>query len=650
MLQRVPLHLRLAILCLLYAIPFTGIILYLVVSGIDSSIDVTRLELAGNAYQRPLEELLQRVPLYGIAPDPALKGEIDAAFGRLDAVQAGHGAELQVTDAGLASRHRERLKPATLRGEWNALAALADKQGPDWEKEVDALVADLRGLITHIGDTSTLILDPDLDSYYLMDLTLGRLPQTQDRLGALLRHPPAAPAEAAVAAALLSEVDLGGAVQDVATALNEDANFYGVSPSLQQRLPLAIAPYRQATEALISALGQPGGAVDLAALARQAREESFHAWGTAVDELDVLLQRRIDAFASRRLLSVGLTVAVLLLTSAASWYIVRGITRQAAKVADELGGNVGETLEEAQRLREASRHLSESAVKQAAALEQTGASLEEMSSMARQSIGVLEEGRGVAARAREAAESGTERMDELAAAIAAVGALRDEMSGTLAAIKDSNGAISKVIETINEIAFQTNVLALNAAVEAAHAGVAGAGFAVVADEVRNLAQRASAAASETEQLIDDSIVRSEQGVEVGRRVTGYLGQIGSLSERVTAQLRSLVGHAGEVDRLIAQVGEASAQQAEGVSQINGAVASIDQANQANSVQSEHAAEAAAHLTTQAGRLRASVGELEALLGRAPAAAPAPAPSFSRASRPPGAGGPAPFRIQAIPLP
>src|ERR1022692_3094256 len=126
------------------------------------------------------------------------------------------------------------------------------------------------------------------------------------------------------------------------------------------------------------------------------------------------------------------------------------------------------------------------------------------------------------------------------------------MIAAMEGIKVSSDETAKIIKTIDEIAFQTNILALNAAVEAARAGEAGMGFAVVADEVRNLAQRSAQAAKETAAKIEGSLTRTTQGVEISAKVAASLDEI-------TAKVR-------QVDELVAEVSGASREQTEGIGQ------------------------------------------------------------------------------------
>jgi methyl-accepting chemotaxis protein len=174
------------------------------------------------------------------------------------------------------------------------------------------------------------------------------------------------------------------------------------------------------------------------------------------------------------------------------------------------------------------------------------------------------------------------------------------MSAAMEAIRISSNDIAKIIKTIDEIAFQTNILALNAAVEAARAGEAGMGFAVVADEVRNLAQRSAQAAKETADKIEGAIAKTAEGVEV--------------SGKVAQALNDIVTKVRQVDELVTEVSGASREQTQGITQINVAISQMDKVTQSTAASAEESAAAAQELNAQAETMKQSVAELLQLVG------------------------------------
>jgi methyl-accepting chemotaxis protein len=233
----------------------------------------------------------------------------------------------------------------------------------------------------------------------------------------------------------------------------------------------------------------------------------------------------------------------------------------------------------------ASQRLADGASEQAASLEETSSSLEEISTVTRRNAESAQQAKESSHLARVAAESGLSDMQNM---ITAMGE-----------IQKSGDKIAKIIRTIDEIAFQTNILALNAAVEAARAGEAGLGFAVVADEVRNLARRSAEAAKETTEIIEESIVKSRAGSEI--------------SQQVAEGLQSIVAKAREVDDLVAQISLASQEQSQGVGLINTSVSQLDNVTQGNAAAAEESASAAEELRSQAALLHEMVAQMRAMV-------------------------------------
>ena len=167
-------------------------------------------------------------------------------------------------------------------------------------------------------------------------------------------------------------------------------------------------------------------------------------------------------------------------------------------------------------------------------------------------------------------------------------------------IKASSNKIAKIIKTIDEIAFQTNILALNAAVEAARAGEAGMGFAVVADEVRNLAQRCAQAAKDTATLIEESIHTANEGSE----------QL----NRVVEAIQGINQQATKVKEIVENVNSRSQEQSRSIEQISAAVAQMQKVTQNTAASAEQGASTSQEMSSHADTVRTAVGQLYALVG------------------------------------
>lgn len=316
---------------------------------------------------------------------------------------------------------------------------------------------------------------------------------------------------------------------------------------------------------------------------------------TAGSSMDTAAQGATTAAASLTNASatmiVGLIVAALV-GGFMAYFITRSITKPIRQVADHLSAGAEQTVSAAGQVSASSQSLAEGSSEQAASLEETSSSLEEMSSMTLRNAENSGKVKELGFQARSAGDAAVADMEAMGTA--------------MNAIKASSDDIAKIIKTIDEIAFQTNILALNAAVEAARAGEAGAGFAVVADEVRSLAQRCAQAAKETAVKIEDSVQKSAHGVEI--------------STKVAQSLQEIVSKARQVDELASEVAAASKEQTQGISQINTAVSQMDKVTQSNAANAEESAAAAEELNAQAESMKDAVNDLLRLVdgkGRQP---------------------------------
>ena len=298
-------------------------------------------------------------------------------------------------------------------------------------------------------------------------------------------------------------------------------------------------------------------------------------------------ERAVIDGASRTVISAVL-ISVLIagvLMLVAGYLLSRSIVRPVLHTMTLLSRSANEVSTAAAQVYSAGQQLAEGASEQAASIEQTSASLEEMSSMTRQNADNSNQANKLMTGTRET--------------VARAGQSMNALTVSMGEISRASEETSKIIKTIDEIAFQTNLLALNAAVEAARAGEAGAGFAVVADEVRNLAMRAAEAARNTASLIEGTVKKINEGSE--------------LVERTEKEFQEATASVEKSSELVGEISAASHEQAQGIEQIDKAVGEMDKVVQQNASNAEDTASASEQMNAQAARMKEYVGELQTLV-------------------------------------
>jgi methyl-accepting chemotaxis protein len=265
----------------------------------------------------------------------------------------------------------------------------------------------------------------------------------------------------------------------------------------------------------------------------------------------------------------------LILTTAAVLFFARDISSSIKNAVEEMSEAAVQVAAASSQVSASSQSLAEGASEQASALEETASSLEEMSSMTKQNAGNAVQADSLMKQANQVVQKANDSMEGLTRSMKEITAASEETS--------------KIIKTIDEIAFQTNLLALNAAVEAARAGESGAGFAVVANEVRNLAMRAADAAKNTSDLIEGTVKKIKDGSALVAKANEAFAEV-SLS-------------ATKVGQLVGEIAAASQEQSHGIDQVNKALVDMNKVTQQTAASAEESASASEEMNAQAEHMK-----------------------------------------------
>ncbi len=284
--------------------------------------------------------------------------------------------------------------------------------------------------------------------------------------------------------------------------------------------------------------------------------------------------------------AVALLIVIALIICLATLSLSHTFMKPIKQTIQGLTHGAGDVSNVSEHVGESSRQVADCATRLRMSLDEISSALEEMSGMTKQNSDSAKEANGLSGDVLSVIKKGALTLDR--------------MSKVIERIKTSSDETTKIIKTIDEIAFQTNLLSLNAAVVAARAGDAGESFAVVADEVRNLAIRTASAAKDTTALIEESQKNAENGVAVAVEVNNILKEIATDVEKVTELVRT--------------VSNASEEQTKGIDKINQSVGQMDIVAQTNSNSARKSVSISEDLSVQAGEIRNMVNILTGVVG------------------------------------
>lgn len=623
-------------------------LLYFTVSGISYHINFARLEIFGNRLLEPLSQLIVLVPQHQILTLLAntdtksvfndletTSNLIEKNLNSLDKETKAVGKLLKITPSGLQEAGMGQLLPANIIDEWKILrSSQTTGRKEQLEQQYSDLAQRIRGLISRVGDTSNLILDPDLDSYYLMDVVLLALPQAQQRVGEILLFGESLTSRTQltneervkleVYASLVQQVDLDRLVQGISRSLREDKNFYGVIPSLQKNLPPVLSLYETAVtkfrERLIQLARTGKGDIankDFFELGTEVLRNSSELWMVARKELDKIIEQRIQHYENTRLIYLVLSLTALVLSIFFVFKVSREISVRLAKVVaitkDIARGNLAPCIQVdsqdeigqlwvaikymVQGLNSLIRQAQESGITVASSATEllANAKLQEVVIMNQvestddvlksvkeisQLIDKLVQKMGeVASKSEETAEfasNGQSDLVQMEENMQNMANASNNIYSRLQTIKEKGENITFVVTTMVKIADQTNILSLNAAIEAEKAGEYGRGFAVVSREIRRLADQTAVAALEIEQMVQETQLAVSDGVvEIDSFITKVHHGVANIS-KISAQLTKIIEQVQALSPNFEGVNTAMRNQSKNAQKINDSMVDLGQ--------------------------------------------------------------------------
>jgi methyl-accepting chemotaxis protein len=620
--RRIGFPAKAAWLSAMFVIPLV-ILLGLLWSDVSEQVETTRSEETGIHYVGPVTEYItavqneRRAAMAKAADQADTLAKANAAFDKLVAQQKAFGTAAATVEG------FENLRKAHATLPQAAQAADPDAMFVAHNAVIDAAIS----LIAHIADDSQLALDPELDTYHLMNVGVLLGPQYSENLArlrglgytTLLNKQALSPERAKILHKTLALIDyIDGHV--------ENSYKQGVENFPEVAKQFNMATVDSSRTAFLDALNKQvlgettnSDAAAFLALANTAVDNQ-----RAIDQqlrarLESQLNARITRLQQAFYTKLGvclLFIFIALYLMLAFYKVMTGGLREVAghlteitqgnlgtvptpwgsdeaaqlmvtlgdmqvslrRIASSVKESAGSVQTASEEIASASQDLSQRTEASAASLEQSAASMEQISSTVQHTSDTVA---GASAIVQENTASATRGGEVIA-----------QVVNTMESIRTSSNQIGEIISVIDGIAFQTNILALNAAVEAARAGEQGRGFAVVASEVRALAGRSAAAAKEIKTLITASIGQVENGSKV-------------VAEAGTT-IHDIVANASKINALMAEITSATKEQSVGITEVGAAIHNLDENTQQNAALVEQTASAATSLAEQAQRLAQDV--------------------------------------------
>lgn len=651
---------------LIFALPIC-ILLYYMISGFNNNIDFTRMEIRGSRLLTPLTRLAELIPehqllvrLY-IQGDTSVQEKIDVSAKKIDesfAILTAEGKKyekaLRIDEKSLKAREMEKIHYSKVYKIWQELSKnYKNNSTVQNDIEHEMVLQPIQALIKRVGDTSNMVLDPDLDSHYVMDVAIVTMPKTLGKLSEFLLFGESVifkgfrsredMVKFSVFAAMIED-NLGRVRQDIATALREDKNYYGSSNSLQTNMPPSLSQYESSVIPFIVVLkrfaNDPDSKISVAEFLEPARtllEAGAQFRELSLQELQILLGKRIDNFSNKRLIALSLSLIALILAAVIILIISRGITRSLGKVIDIAGeiaaGNLRQAVESLEtmgkselnlsneaehhtgqnkneivqlfqaistmtsgldalltqvrksgiqvtssstQIAAAARQLEATVAEQASSINEVSATSKEISATAQEFAKTMNRVAEMSSMAADLASASMTSLSDINATMKILLENTTESFGKLRTVDEKMDNITQVITTITKVANQINLLSLNAAIEAEKAGEYGTGFSVVAREIRRLADQTAVAAIDIEVLIIETQGAMKEGMSA---VETYTDQTMTSTEKIaeiSVDLLRAIEHTQELAPQFESANQGMQVQSQSAAQISEAMGQLSE--------------------------------------------------------------------------
>ncbi|MCX5808495.1 MAG: methyl-accepting chemotaxis protein [Proteobacteria bacterium] len=651
---------------LIFALPIC-ILLYYMISGFNNNIDFARMEIWGSRLLTPLTRLAELIPEHQLLVRLYLQGDtfaqekidvstkkIDESFAILIAEGKKYEKVLRIDEKSLKAREMEKIHYSKVYKIWQELNKNCKNNSTvqnDIEHEM--VLQPIQALIKRLGDTSNMVLDPDLDSLYMMDVAIVTMPKTLGKLSEFLLFGESVIFKGfrsredivkfSVFAAMMEE-DLERVRQNIATALREDKNYYGSSNSLQANMPPSLSQYESFVTPFLVVLkrfaNDPDSRISVAEFLEPARtllEAGAQLREVSLQELQILLSKRIDNFSNKKLIALSLSLIALILAAIIILIISRGITRSLGKVIDIAGeiaaGNLQQAVESLEtmgksgfnlsnkaehhtgqnkneivqlfqaistmtsgldalltqvrksgiqvtssstQIAAAARQLEATVAEQASSINEVSATSKEISATAQEFAKTMNRVAEMSSRAADLASASMTSLSDINATMKILLENTTESFGKLRTVDEKMGNITQVITTITKVANQINLLSLNAAIEAEKAGEYGTGFSVVAREIRRLADQTAVAAIDIEVLIIETQGAMKEGMSA---VETYTDQTMTSTEKIaeiSVDLLMAIEHTQELAPQFESANQGMQVQSQSAAQISEAMGQLNE--------------------------------------------------------------------------